>query len=1169
MALPGGFSTMFDSAQGATFAGPTRKSETKSLKQLKASLRGALAESGALDAVKAQIRRDFISSLSSNSSNKTAGTGSANGGSGGGRHMDLQSRIALSAAYHFLKKRGLVHSLSVFAAESGLDSKGLVLSEVDIIGSLNVGQQLSSLLLLDKGKENEERGEEGEGIKSAFELVLDHCYSLARKNTCDGSVQTDEQKEGAREALDSQVRSLRDSFISRLDQERLTPSRGIEERMLSYQRECDERAQKNLVTHMALFRETQLAKIRLEESQRARLDLQTLRIEMEADYQRRMAVQVEREEEMSRMHADKERKSAQQQYEARQKMQLEIDDMRSREQASGRKLEMESQGLRMLDLRLQEIKAALEGRERDIVKREREVNALHRESIERAREEARTGLKSELEALMRDRKNLILERQRLDDERGAQAAALESAASTRQLFKECQVALATKEAQVEELQIKCAKQMAIINGEDASMGGKSQHLVLIQRNAELEAKLPALEHAMENYKQERNLRERAEGINVARHAEIERLKAGVEAMAKRADSERATAESLRRELQSEKMRYAAAQHKSDELEQLLNEKRKTIASLMKQGSVYLGVDGSSSNSATSYTQNLQRSAQKKAEDFATALLASRRNSTSRIQGVSSSAQDFPSSSSSSSSTTSLVYGDSTILPPPHQLSQGAPSPLYYHPPPQSSHIMHPQHQQQQQQQYMPESSISSSTTGGAGDGINLVEARRIESIRSSIEKQKLAVELESLEWERLKVEKQRTNKRDEEALETARLEAESLRLETEKLELQRRKQTFLAQHELQLQQAREVERQRTRREDREDELLDRTFPVGTSSSSFSSSSTPPTPRQDQGEQQVLLTSLTSSSSVSDTSMLPFDVPPSLQQGDKVTASSTPASISEAAITPVKAPTIADSLSSSSKAIKQTAATTEVVVDEQLDEFEQKQREMERLLKLEAQAKQREEDASAAFTAAAAAAAAAADLAALQEQERVAEEERQRIAEERRLATLAEQKQAREQQANEEQRLARIEAEREEEEKELARERERKIQLELEQEREREQAELDAAARAKEEALANSEEARKKEADAAAIADARAKVLARRKQKSQQEQQDSLRTSASAPLVSAPASVSAHPLSASSSATASKEKASSNLSNINFSTNDSDVEITGGDRSSEGEDSGVW
>ena len=100
--------TMSTQARKSASTGPP---QAPSQKKLKNDLKSALKESGVLDQVKARIRSEFISSLSS--SGKIGGhvlqSLDQSGNMvrlGGVRRVELKSRLALSAAYHLMRKRG-------------------------------------------------------------------------------------------------------------------------------------------------------------------------------------------------------------------------------------------------------------------------------------------------------------------------------------------------------------------------------------------------------------------------------------------------------------------------------------------------------------------------------------------------------------------------------------------------------------------------------------------------------------------------------------------------------------------------------------------------------------------------------------------------------------------------------------------------------------------------------------------------------------------------------------------------------------------------------------------------------------------------------------------------------------------------------------------------------
>ena len=175
-----------------------------------------------------------------------------------------------------------------------------------------------------------------------------------------------------------------------------------------------------------LFRDNELIKARIEASDRARLEYQSARVQLESEYQRRLQHNENREAEIVRSNSETDKRHQMEMYNMRGKMQREIDEMRSREMGSGRKLELEHQGLKMLELQLKEFQQGLEVRDREIATRERELEQRHRDALEKAKDEARGHLKHELESVLNDRRSNLIERQQLNDDKAQHSANLDS-----------------------------------------------------------------------------------------------------------------------------------------------------------------------------------------------------------------------------------------------------------------------------------------------------------------------------------------------------------------------------------------------------------------------------------------------------------------------------------------------------------------------------------------------------------------------------------------------------------------------------------------------------------------------------------------------------------------------------------------------------------------------
>lgn len=395
-----------------------------SLKTLKSNMKDALRKSGVLHAVKAQVRTEFINNLAPNGNLKAKSS-----------IEDLSELEILfrSAVFYFLRRKEFNYTLSVYSAECGVDSNSM-LSESAVIAKLNVNRT--------------NKGANPLQDMSALDIVLQELNRRIGVVTCDSSTQSDYSGAGIRELLDARMNDIAKVYESKKEQDRLFPARGIEEKMLNFQRECEKRLREDFEIQLANVREVEIAKVRLEEAYKARQELESMRTELEANFERRMTMQTEREADSLRAAAERERQLQQAQYEARQRLQRELDDLRSRELSASKKLELDNQGLRLLESRLKEAQILLESREKELSRKEREADINMKNTAERAREEARERLREELEALMRERSGLKTERARLDADRESWDNVVKDASDWRQKCTSLETTLAQREEEI-------------------------------------------------------------------------------------------------------------------------------------------------------------------------------------------------------------------------------------------------------------------------------------------------------------------------------------------------------------------------------------------------------------------------------------------------------------------------------------------------------------------------------------------------------------------------------------------------------------------------------------------------------------------------------------------------------------------------------------------------
>ena len=96
-----------------------------------------------------------------------------------------------SCIYHLLKQRKLVHSLSVYSAEVGFDSKSAILTEEDVVKALNLGVDSpvyqAVVNNVDNGSTSTEDGER----RNVLDLLIENTYRLSNNNRVDMAIQTD------------------------------------------------------------------------------------------------------------------------------------------------------------------------------------------------------------------------------------------------------------------------------------------------------------------------------------------------------------------------------------------------------------------------------------------------------------------------------------------------------------------------------------------------------------------------------------------------------------------------------------------------------------------------------------------------------------------------------------------------------------------------------------------------------------------------------------------------------------------------------------------------------------------------------------------------------------------------------------------------------------------
>ena len=688
------------------------------LKELKLNLKESLRKSGVLDTVKSQIRREFISGLTSKTLSPKKGTAT------------LRDRVTVSAVYHLLKERNYLNSMSVFAAESGIDSKSLLLSEKDIAFAMNL-ENISEIKNLLKAKENtlkENRTSnayDGTSYASVFDIVIEHCSGLGRRGRMEVSIQTDSTEQSAENTIDASLSSIQQKLIDKIESEKANREKSIEERMVAFQKQCQEQFDRDLEMRVQFLKEREISKLKHEIERAAHDEFETLQKQLDSDYKRRVQLFSDREEQIKRECADRERKTELQFYEQKQELVKELNDMRSKELAMTRRVELEASGLRMLEQRLQETQSLIEARERDVNRKEADVHSSQKLYKEEAKNEAALLMQKDLEYARSEKERMDREKARMDREIKAHDAVIEAAA--RKMTAVLHEKLRLNEEEMERLHTEVAEMRRRRQIKEDNLDD-----VLETSSFQLEGE----EDDEEDTKFSRWFQHIIDKTAVGSAKDI-----GVDALSSMGDQE-----GWSYELRAEKEKNSLLEKRNAELERLLEEQRGIVQRLSR----FSNDTRSKQHDATT---DLLDAVLKRKNDLLTNRLL----------------QPAP--------TREPAPAPLMMPPPPPQFqpmfNYPYPSPYFYHPAqmgPYGSPAPQP-----------TAAAAAESVETPAADSIG--EKRAVESMYAELERKKVEKMSQEIEWAREVEEKKQAHAMEEAELTKIRLQNEKIRMENEALQL--------------------------------------------------------------------------------------------------------------------------------------------------------------------------------------------------------------------------------------------------------------------------------------------------------------------------------------------------------------------------------------------------
>ena len=147
-------------------------------------------------------------------------------------------------------------------------------------------------------------------------------------------------------SIDQRLKEIDFAMRDSLAAEKLMPYKVLEERMVKYKRECDERMRKEIEAQVKRVRELEVAQIRIEEAANYRKQVNEFQYELEAMHQEKIKELKTREREIMARCKEREREVESAAFEHRQKVIRDLEVMRVKESEMKKTVEMELMTIR-------------------------------------------------------------------------------------------------------------------------------------------------------------------------------------------------------------------------------------------------------------------------------------------------------------------------------------------------------------------------------------------------------------------------------------------------------------------------------------------------------------------------------------------------------------------------------------------------------------------------------------------------------------------------------------------------------------------------------------------------------------------------------------------------------------------------------------------------------
>ncbi|KAI1899280.1 hypothetical protein AGOR_G00060180 [Albula goreensis] len=220
-----------------------------------------------------------------------------------------------------LRRAGYEYTLSVFYPECGLE-KDKVFSTRDLLHLMKINPRSSLYKTLTSSIQNDVQ--KGFLMKLLIELTDHHTH----RERCDADTQTSSSPQ-YRESLVEKMQMIDEEYAALQHKDKRWES--LEAKLAEYRKETEAQVQEEMSAKLQHFKDVELVKMRLEEKEKSRKEIQELRRDLERTYQLKSEALINREKNAIERLQKQQEIEEKEIYMQRQLVLKEIDAVRSRE----------------------------------------------------------------------------------------------------------------------------------------------------------------------------------------------------------------------------------------------------------------------------------------------------------------------------------------------------------------------------------------------------------------------------------------------------------------------------------------------------------------------------------------------------------------------------------------------------------------------------------------------------------------------------------------------------------------------------------------------------------------------------------------------------------------------------------------------------------------------